>query len=616
MHYQEFLGELYVKSLTPFEILEVSEKFSCENKSYEKFNYLEYWKKTISKDGSDDDFVKYCLLNNLTSEELITMTANVIVSNEEIDLPDWLKVLNDIWFRIDSLPLSFISTNSQEKSFYYFFAPFIDYFLRKITEVKLTLNVSLIEQLKDIVYNELYEMAQLVLDKEAVIDQEVSISAHRKIYVPDKYKDKYQFLFLKYPMLARKLLTKTYYITLFVKKIFNNIYQDKKEIEALFSKAIGEIVKLHLNAGDLHNGESTVVIEFDDSYKIVYKPTNIGITSTYNSFINWINDKLNEKLKTFKVLDKGSYGWMEFVEYSPCDTISDICNYYERAGILLGVAHMLNSKDFHRENVIASGSSPVLIDHETLLSPLLKKLVSDENRDGFDITGTVLETSLIPTLKLDLPLFMYGFGSSETTELNKESFDIKNYNTYGVKLKTDFIERKISNFNKPIFNGSVENLANYQVEFKRGFKKFYDLVMENKEYLLSSKSPIMKFSSYDIRFVNRQTKVYYSILKHLNRPEYLSNALKFGIKLEVLARGYLNVLDRSALLHSERMQMLEGNIPIFHISTVDEQLKLSNSKKINMIERTAMENVCRKIKEYSLEDYDYQMTLILDSVKL
>jgi type 2 lantibiotic biosynthesis protein LanM len=417
-------------------------------------------------------------------------------------------------------------------------------------------------------------------------------------------------------MLARKIMTKTYRYIDFVSKMFERLEFDINEIESFFDLTLKNVERLDMNLGDQHNGESTVIIEFENSNKIVYKPTNIGITSAYNQFLNWININLDEDLKTFRVIDKDTYGWLEFVEHLECDSINDVKCYYQRAGVLLGVAYFLNAKDVHFENIIAHGNSPVFIDHETIIGPILKKLYKGEEESKSNFSGTILETNLLPIKEINIPHYIYGFGSSIQLESNFTVLKLKNPNQDRMSIMPEEEIKKLYKSNKPLHNQKIENLIDYQLEFMIGFQKLYELILKNKVYLLSANSPVINFCNFKIRFINRPTKVYNKILNILNRPEYLSDSLKYGIKLELLARVYATSNNWSPILDFEREQMLLNDIPVFYINTLDNNVKLSNGESIDIIQLNAVESVYHKIKNACLGDFNNQIKLISDSIKL
>ena len=60
---------------------------------------------------------------------------------------------------------------------------------------------------------------------------------------------------------------------------------------------------------------------------------------------------------------------MEDVKARPCRAAAGVEAFYWRAGVLLGLAYLARGVDFHRENMIAAGEYPVLIDLEALMHP-------------------------------------------------------------------------------------------------------------------------------------------------------------------------------------------------------------------------------------------------------
>jgi lantibiotic modifying enzyme len=65
---------------------------------------------------------------------------------------------------------------------------------------------------------------------------------------------------------------------------------------------------------------------------------------------------------------------MEYVEAASCKNEAAVRRFYERMGALIAAAYLLKAVDCHRENVIAAGEDPVLVDIDAIwhVSPLTK----------------------------------------------------------------------------------------------------------------------------------------------------------------------------------------------------------------------------------------------------
>ncbi len=109
----------------------------------------------------------------------------------------------------------------------------------------------------------------------------------------------------------------------------------------------------------------------------------------------------------------------------------------------------------------------------------------------------------------------------------------------------------------------------------------------------------------------RPTNVYAKILMLLNSPKYLKDATAYGLKLEMLARTYLNNENLNIdLLTSERAQMISGDIPVFYATSMSENITLSDGKTVTLFEKNAMDSIKEKIQNASEEDYERQIHII------
>src|SRR6185503_6664785 len=113
--------------------------------------------------------------------------------------------------------------------------------------------------------------------------------------------------------------------------------------------------------------------KFSSGDRIVYKPRNVGIEAKWNEFLHWLRVVGSPvDFRTYRVIDRGDYGWAECVQYAACKNDSEARQYFVRAGALLCVVHLLYGIDCHADNLISAGEYPVLIDVETVLSPQIR----------------------------------------------------------------------------------------------------------------------------------------------------------------------------------------------------------------------------------------------------
>jgi len=113
-----------------------------------------------------------------------------------------------------------------------------------------------------------------------------------------------------------------------------------------------------------------------------------------------IPHRISRLVKVLRVLNRGSYGWSEYICSQPCATITELERFYEHAGILLCLLRLLGAKDCHCENLVAAGQFPVLIDTEALLHNNWRPWVED---------GPHGEADLIASDLLDRSVLAVGF---------------------------------------------------------------------------------------------------------------------------------------------------------------------------------------------------------------
>lgn len=402
----------------------------------------------------------------------------------------------------------------------------------------------------------------------------------------------------RYPVLdkALKTLSNNYFIH--IQNIVSNFSRDLDFIADTFKVSKNNLIKdIDVGLGDGHSGESTALVTLSDGTKLIYKPRNIEATKSYNLFIDWVNHKLNTNLKTIKCVSRKNYGWLEFVAYESVNTPDEIEEYYYKAGVLLGVALLLGSKDCHYENVIASGKNPVIIDHETIVQPVLSsqsiRTWDEQHKVPF---FSVLESMLIVNRDTGVPLEYAGYGIRGNVEAIDLTKEVINPNSIDSKRHTRFIFRKMVKENVPFYQDTPVFANNYQPAFIDGFSTAYDMFMASKEELTAGGSPLSFFENNKIRYVWRPTFIYFRILKYLRRVPFMSSFEAYRSKLyELMSKAYQkgNPEDYKSILEYEMEHLLNGDIPLFELNSLDHHLGKDQSFRI--FQYNCMESIRQRI---------------------
>jgi len=116
-----------------------------------------------------------------------------------------------------------------------------------------------------------------------------------------------------------------------------------------------------------HGGRSVTLIEFNGGRRVVYKPRPGTSEAAWLSFLTWINrNGFRPQLRVPWMLPQNGYCWMEYVGAAPCQNEAAVRRFYERLGGLIAAAYLMKAVDCHRQNIIAAGEYPVLVDIDAL----------------------------------------------------------------------------------------------------------------------------------------------------------------------------------------------------------------------------------------------------------
>jgi lantibiotic modifying enzyme len=135
----------------------------------------------------------------------------------------------------------------------------------------------------------------------------------------------------------------------------------------LAGQPVGPIIDLRCGLSDPHNnGRTVTLLEFAGG-SVIYKPRPGDGEWEWFSFLRGMNThSFHPRLRAARILRRKGYCWMEWIEAIPCKNAREARRFYLRMGGTIGAAYLLRAADCHRDNVIAAGEYPVLVDAEGL----------------------------------------------------------------------------------------------------------------------------------------------------------------------------------------------------------------------------------------------------------
>ena len=189
-----------------------------------------------------------------------------------------------------------------------------------------------------------------------------------RMFLGDKPGHRLFSLFKDFPVLARLWSESISQWSEHVKEVLVRFATDRRTLSrTFFREPIGKIVDIQFDLSDRHESGRTVARLQFEAGSIIYKPRRGTGESEWFALLDWMNRRhFRPKLRIARLLQRENYCWMEYVEPAACKNEAEARRFYQRMGALIAAAYLLKAVDCHRDNLIASGENPVLVDADAL----------------------------------------------------------------------------------------------------------------------------------------------------------------------------------------------------------------------------------------------------------
>lgn len=384
----------------------------------------------------------------------------------------------------------------------------------------------------------------------------------------------------------------------------------------------GPLVQVAGGMGDTHRGGRSVVIAtFRSGFRVVYKPKSLAIDQHFQQLLAWLNTHgAQPPLRTLTVLDRGSYGWVEYITAKSCASPEAVQRFYERQGSYLALLYVLEATDFHQENIIAAGEHPYPVDLEALFHPRI--------RDGAPspvvsamyqaLEQSVLRIGLLPRRlwagEHSEGIDMSGLGGEPGQRWPGEVLRVAQTGTDTMHMTRQTIEMPESH-NRPKLHDRAVDLVAYQASLLTGFTTMYRLLSAHRDALLADDSPITRCAQDEVRVILRPTRTYGTVLRETTHPDVLRDALD---RDRLLDRLWAEVPYRPYLQHvvqAECQALRAGDIPMFTTTPTSHALWPDHGDRVgDIFAETGMELVRQRLEHLSEDDLTRQLWFIRASL--
>lgn len=425
----------------------------------------------------------------------------------------------------------------------------------------------------------------------------------------------------RYPVILRLAAVRVQQRVAAMLEIIARIASDRMSLAHQFHGGLelGKLTALKLGLGDSHRGGRTVAqLGFESGVRIMYKPRSLRIDMCFQSVLSRVARDLRELPFTFPVLlDRGSYGYMEYVEAGPCASREEVHRFFYRHGVQLAVLYVMGGTDIHQENVLASGEHPVLVDLETLLAPKLapRSLRPAEALADAALRDSVLGSGLLPyKMKLDPalePVDISGLGGEreQVAPLRVSTWHAVGTDSMHMKRETAALPRAE---NLPALGQEQIAPSAFTADIVAGFTRAFcvlrDIQADVQELLRAG-------AGAHVRVILRPTYEYAFVLGESYHPYHLGDALDRDRVFDHMWAQAWSEPELQRVYSAERRDLWQGDIPLFTARPSSRSLWTSSGEEIpDFFDSTGLECAEQRFESLTEENLDRQVWLIRTSL--
>ncbi|HTZ45760.1 MAG TPA: type 2 lanthipeptide synthetase LanM family protein [Jatrophihabitans sp.] len=349
----------------------------------------------------------------------------------------------------------------------------------------------------------------------------------------------------------------------------------RSQIADLVAEPDPHLRSVTFGAGDSHQrGRSVAVLELSER-NVVYKPRPLGIDVALGAFLDRVFDGVpaTERIRVPTVANCGTYGWSEFIQHRYCASPRELRTYYTRIGHWLALARLFGTTDLHAENVIAAGDTPVVIDCETVFTPL-QAIKPYDAGDALDraaamLAGTVWSSGLLPSR--GAALGWRGVDISAGGALPGQQPELRIPRIVGSGTDRARVELGTvagsAALNLP---GPQPDLHEYWPQVLAGFDELTERLRDRDA--AGQLAPAMRlFEDVEIRAVLRATEAYAELGRMLWHPVSLHDEASAVERATALLSKQSEATPAApsdpAVIAAEVAELLDGDIPYFYTTS-------------------------------------------------
>lgn len=568
---------------------------------------------------SDSDFKRMLLLKNISE---VQYDLAVSPLNEKSLKKLFTYVAKQEWFKIHKKIFSITRTYTPDsvRSALYFH---VQFYMDFVSELSCKYNEIIfdnpcLKSLEENITTQLMNLAQktLVWDVHAKLDNDslehLNDSDALKHYLNERFgNNSTEYFFLEYPTLTRLLAERMIYAMDNLQKIIDSLYNYRYEVTKIFGIRLPFTINtLGFHKGDSHNKGRTTTILKINNISLVYKFRSNDILNKYNTLLSLI-EKSNLNFKPYKIQHIAGKDFCieEFIENENCMDENDLVEYYQNYGHLVALTYWMGSSDLHKENLIAKGAYPVIIDAETLLRAEERRTYSEDfTKIKYFESNSVISTGMLPMEKYWKKQLDYSALNGIKQKLPFKVRKLLNEDSSKIAFELCEAYTQLAN-NVPVLNGKRITYEDYCQYIQISFEEMLLWLNENGNSIY--KQIEKNFDSAIIRIILRDTQDYCNFLAFSTHPSCMVDYIEREKIFENLWNN--SFIDSQIVLH-EVAALCRHDIPYFYTSTCSKDIFSLDGK----VEKFFSNNILTTLRSHhaSITQYNIDFSTFLLSESL
>lgn len=420
--------------------------------------------------------------------------------------------------------------------------------------------------------------------------------------------------FESYPVLATLLLDLLEDTLNYLYAVILDFADDVEALETEFSIPSRKIEAIEFGLGDPHGRGETVCLVKVCALSLVYKPRASREALFFNQLLGQLREGTGDDcfaIHAPRILSRERHSWIEKVENTPCASAADVALFYKKMGAQIAVIHALNGIDFHYENIIACGSSPVMIDLECLFTASTSDLLLDLPADcALSNTFKLIQQSVCSS---GFVPFSQKSNNDQSGLTRQELFISTRHslvfeNGFYHLRKVEF-EHLLVQKHLPLFQGERKGHETYKSELVHGFEYAYGELMTHRHTIMQMLEQSAGELSTRVLFKNSQR--YADFIGLSRHPRFMKNMLDRELLLATLWKDLQEPYREKGIPRYEIADLQRSSIPCFTMPLNSNSLMSAQGETIDMTKvQPPIKGCLQKIANLSAADRALQLTLL------